>query len=248
MSSSQKVVLITGAARRVGATIARRLHAKNKRVIIHYRHSVKAAQTLCEELNAVRTDSAAMLSTDLNNINTAATLIHSAQKIWGRLDALINNASSFYPTPLGSVTAEQWDDLFASNLKAPFFLAQAAAPFLKQTEGCIINLVDIRATLPLKDFSVYCTAKAGLLMLTKTLAKELAPEVRVNAIAPGVVLWPDDTAEYDENTRAKILARTPLKRAGTPEDIANTAEFLMDHAGYITGQVIAVDGGRSLSY
>ncbi len=244
----QKVVLITGGARRVGAVIARHLHAHNMRIIIHYRSSAKEAQALCDELNKIRADSAAILSADLNNTQTLSPLIQAAQQIWGTLDVLINNASNFYPTPLGTVTEQQWDDLSASNLKGPFFLAQAAAPLLTQQQGCIINLVDIRARQPLKDFSAYCIAKAGLLMLTKVLAKELAPQVRVNAIAPGVVLWPDDENEYDESTRTRILARTPLKRAGTPEDIAKTALFLINQADYITGQVIAVDGGRTLDY
>lgn len=243
---NQKVVLITGGARRVGAAMARHLHSQNMRIIIHYRSSSKDAQTLSDELNNKRANSAAILQADLNNTNVLIPLIHDASQIWGQLDVLINNASSFYPTPFGEVTEQQWDDLMASNLKGPFFLAQAAAPFLIKQQGCIINMVDIRAKLPLKDYSAYCIAKAGLLMLTKVLTKELSPDVRVNAIAPGVVLWPDDESEFDEALRKKILARTPLKRAGTPEDIANTADFLINHATYITGQVIAVDGGRSL--
>ncbi len=245
---NQKVALITGGARRVGAVMAQRLHAQNMRIIIHYRSSAKDAEALCNTLNAERANSAAILSADLNNIEALPALIYSANNIWGQLDVLINNASTFYPTPLGTVTEPQWNDLFASNLKAPFFLAQAAAPLLIKQQGCIINMVDIRAKQPLKDFSAYCIAKAGLLMLTKVLAKELAPRVRVNAIAPGVVLWPDDESEYDEATRTKILARTPLKRAGTPEDIAKTAIFLINQADYTTGQVINVDGGRSLGY
>lgn len=245
---NQKVVLITGGARRVGAVMARHLHAQNMRIIIHYRSSAKDAQALCDELNAKRANSAAILAADLNNTKILPQLIQAANQIWGQLDVLVNNASSFYPTPLGEVTEAQWDDLFASNLKGPFFLAQAAAPLLIKQQGCIINMVDIRARQPLKDYSAYCIAKAGLLMLTKVLTKELAPDVRVNAIAPGVVLWPDDESEVDEVARKKILARTPLKRAGTPEDIANTAAFLINQADYITGQVIAVDGGRSLDH
>jgi len=243
---NQKVVLITGGARRVGAVMARHLHAQNMRIIIHYRSSAADAKKLCDELNQKRADSAAMIAADLNDTKALAPLIHHASKIWGQLDVLINNASSFYPTPLGEVTEQQWDDLLASNLKGPFFLSQTAAPLLMKQKGCIINMVDIRANKPLKDFSAYCIAKAGLLMMTKALAKELAPDVRVNGIAPGVVLWPDDENEVDEATRKKILSRTPLKRAGTPEDIANTAAFLINHADYITGQIIAVDGGRSL--
>jgi pteridine reductase len=243
---NSKVVLITGGARRVGAVMARHLHAQNMRIVIHYRSSVKDAQNLCDELNSKRANSATILQADLNDTQALPGLIQATSQIWGQLDVLINNASSFYPTPLGEVNEQQWDDLLASNLKGPFFLAQAAAPLLIKQQGCIINMVDIRASKPLKDFSAYCIAKAGLLMMTKILAKELAPAVRVNGIAPGVVLWPDDDSEYDEATRKKILARTPLKRAGTPEDIANTATFLINHADYITGQIIAVDGGRTL--
>lgn len=244
---NSKVVLITGGARRVGAVVAKHLHAQNMRIIIHYRSSAKDAQKLCDELNSKRANSAAIFQADLNDTKTLPQLIQAASQTWGQLDVLINNASSFYPTPLGEVNEQQWDNLFASNLKGPFFLAQAAAPLLIKQQGCIINMVDIRASKPLKDFSAYCIAKAGLLMMTKVLAKELAPDVRVNGIAPGVVLWPDDESEYDEETRKKIIARTPLKRAGTPEDIANTMAFLINQANYITGQVIAVDGGRSLN-
>jgi len=245
---NQKVVLITGGARRVGAVVARHLHAQGMRIAIHYRNSAKDAQALCDELNHKRANSAIAMAADLNDIAALPQIINTVQMTWGQLDVLINNASSFYPTPLGTVNEKQWDDLFASNLKAPFFLAQAAAPLLTKQQGCIINMVDIRARQPLKDFSVYCTAKAGLVMLTRSLAKELAPAVRVNGIAPGVVLWPDDEQEVDEATRNRILARTPLKRAGTPHDIAKAVDFLVNHGDYLTGEIIAVDGGRSLSF
>lgn len=244
--SNQKVVLITGAGKRVGATVARTLHAQGMRIAIHYRNSAQEAQKLAQELNQQRNDSAITMQADLNNISSLPKLINNVVETWGRLDVLINNASSFYPTPLEKATEKEWEDLFASNLKAPFFLAQAAAPHLIKQTGCIVNMVDIHSRQPLKNYPIYCMAKAGLLMMTKVLAKELGPNVRVNAIAPGVVLWPDDENEIEH--RNKIIARTALKREGTPEDIAKTMLFLVENANYITGQVIAVDGGRSLDY
>lgn len=246
MQNNQKVVLITGAAKRVGATVARKLHAQGMRIAIHYRQSANEAQTLCNQLNNERPDSAIILQSELSDTNNLNQLVEKVIKNWGQLDVLINNASNFYSTPVGEATEQHWDDLFSSNAKAPFFLAQAAAPYLKKQQGCIVNMVDIQARQPLKSHTIYCMAKAALLMMTKSLAKELGPEVRVNAIAPGVVLWA--AHENDEIQQNKILARTALKRAGTPEDIASTMLFLIEDANYITGQMIAVDGGRMLDF
>lgn len=245
---NNKVVLITGAAKRVGAAIAQHCHQQGMRLAIHYRESAQQASTLCTNFNQQRKDSAIALKADLCDTDKLEGLIAQVLGEWGQLDVLINNASSFYPAPLAKVTPTIWEDVTASNLKAPFFLSQLAAPHLKQKKGCIINLVDIQARRPLKNYSVYCIAKAGLVMLTKSLAKELGPEIRVNAIAPGIVLWPDDETEFNEALREKIIARNALKRAGTPQDIAKTAVFLINYADFITGQIIAVDGGRSLGY
>jgi pteridine reductase len=245
---NNKVVLITGAAKRVGAAIAQRCHQQGMRLAIHYRESAQHASTLCTRFNQQRKNSAITLKADLCDTDKLQGLIAQVLGEWGQLDVLINNASSFYPVPLAKVTPKEWEELIASNLKAPFFLSQLAAPHLKQQKGCIINLVDIQARRPLKNYSVYCIAKAGLVMLTKSLAKELGPEIRVNAIAPGIVLWPDDETEFNEALREKIIARNALKRAGTPQDIAKTVVFLINDADFITGQIIAVDGGRSLGY
>lgn len=227
--------------------MATRLHQQGMNILIHYRHSKEAAEDLCATLNQQRTHSAAILRGDLNETEELNNLINKAQQEWGRLDALINNASSFYPTPVGQVSEEQWQDLFASNLKAPFFLAQAAAPFLKQQKGCIINIVDIHAEKPLKNYPVYCMAKAGLVMMTKSLAKELAPDVRVNGIAPGNILWPSEENDLPENIRQDITQRIALKRQGKPEEIAQATVFLIESADYITGHILAVDGGRLLN-
>lgn len=246
--TNSKVVLITGAGKRVGAVIARHCHSLGMQVAIHYRDSADEAHALCLMFNQQRSDSAIALQADLKNIAKLEQLVSAVIKQWGKLDVLINNASSFYPIAFAKVTPNAWEDLIASNLKGPFFLSQIAAPYLKQQTGCIVNLVDIQAQRPLKNYSVYCIAKAGLVMLTKSLAKELAPKIRVNAIAPGIVLWPEDETEFDASLREKIIARNVLKRAGTPQDIAKTVDFLVNHADFITGQVIAVDGGRSLGY
>ena len=246
MQNNQKVVLITGAAKRVGATVARKLHDQGMRIAIHYRHSADEAQTLSRQLNDKRPNSSITLQADLSDVRSLTQLVENVIQTWGQLDVLINNASNFYPTPIGEATQQHWDDLFASNAKAPFFLSQAAAPYLKKQQGCIVNMIDIQARQPLKSHTVYCMAKSALLMMTKSLAKELGPEVRVNAIAPGVVLWA--AHENDEMLQNKILARTALKRAGTPEDIATTMLFLVEQANYITGQMIAVDGGRMLDF
>ncbi|MDH5544325.1 MAG: pteridine reductase [Gammaproteobacteria bacterium] len=244
-SLQDKVVLITGAAHRVGAAMTRHFHAAGMRVVIHYRHSATAAQDLADELNNQRMGSATTVSGDLNDTSLLSSIIDQSAAVWGGLDILVNNASTFYPTDLGKVTVQQWDDLFASNLKAPFFLSQAAAPYLRKGHGVIINIVDIHADKPLKGYPVYCMAKAGLVMMTKALARELGGDIRVNAIAPGAILWPEG---IDEAAKADIVSRTALKRKGDPEDIARAAMYLVRDAGYVTGQILAVDGGRSLSH
>ena len=241
---SNKVVLITGAAHRIGATTARMLHAEGMSILLHYRHSRDAAESLQTELNAMRTDSVHLIQADLHDSTRLPALVEQAIQIWGRLDVLINNASSFYATPIGTVTETQWNDLIGSNLKAPFFLSQAAAPYLRQQHGCIVSIVDIHAERPLKEFPVYSMAKAGLVMLTKSLACELGPEVRVNAVAPGAILWPENLGEKEKE---KIISRTFLKRQGAPEDIARAILYLIRDAGYMSGQVLTVDGGRSLN-
>lgn len=242
--SDNKVVLITGAAHRIGATTARTLHRAGMNIVLHYRASREPAQKLQQELNAERENSVVLVQADLHSLHALPVLIQQAYDTWQRLDVLINNASSFYSTPLGHVSEDDWADLVGTNLKAPFFLSQAAMAHLQQTQGCIVNMVDIHADRPLKGFPVYSMAKAGLVMMTKALAAELGPEVRVNAVAPGAILWPEN---LDEVTKHRIVSKTALKRKGEPEDIANTILFLIQQAPYITGQVIAVDGGRSLS-
>ncbi|MEJ2452970.1 MAG: pteridine reductase [Candidatus Thiodiazotropha sp.] len=239
-----RCALITGAAHRIGAAIARMLHAQGVDLIIHYRRSAAQAEALRDELLGVRTDSVRLLTADLHNTDSYGRLIDSARDFRGRLDLLVNNASSFYPTPLEEATVEQWDDLLGSNLKAPFFLSRAAAPLLRAHHGAIINLIDIHAERPLKGYPIYSVAKAGNAMLVRSLARELGPEIRVNGIAPGAILWPEQGVSEDE--QRMILERTALKRPGTPEDIARTLLFLYRDAPYITGQIIAVDGGRTL--
>jgi pteridine reductase len=240
-----KVALITGAAKRIGAETARTLHGAGMNIVIHYRSSRQEADELSYELNELRENSATVVQADLDDDNIYGQLIEDAVEIWGRLDVLVNNASSFFPTPVGSITLEQWHNLINSNLKAPLFLSQAATQFLKETQGCIINMVDIHAFRPMKNHPVYCAAKAGLAMLTQSLAKDLGPDIRVNGIGPGAILWPDN--DMDENTKNFIIERTALKRHGEPKDIAKAILFLVRDAGYITGHIIPVDGGRSLN-
>ena len=239
-----KTVLVTGAAKRVGRSIARELHAAGANIVVHYRQAADAAETLEEELNSVRPDSAACFQTNLLDCLALPSLVGYAINRFGRLDALVNNASSFFPTPLASIDLAAWDDLIGSNLKAPLFLAQAAVPHLKAAHCAIVNITDIHAERPLAGFPLYCAAKAGLLGLTRALAIELAPEVRVNAVAPGPILWPDDTS-FNPEARAHIIEHTLLKRSGSPQDIARTVRFLLNDAPYVTGQVINVDGGRT---
>ncbi|MEO6227023.1 MAG: pteridine reductase [Thermomonas sp.] len=244
ISPSAKVALITGAARRIGAAIARRLHADGYNLALHYRSSQGEMAALLAELNGVRADSAISLQADLAEFDRLPELVAKTVGHFGRLDALVNNASGFYPTPIGTAMPSQWDDLFASNARAPFFLAQAAAPHLRAARGGVVNLADIHGEKPLADHAIYCMAKAALLMLTKSMATDLAPEVRVNAIAPGAILWPDH--HDDEGAQAATLARTPLPRLGTPEEIAAVVSWLLGDASYVTGQTIHVDGGRHL--
>jgi pteridine reductase len=240
-----KVVLITGGVHRLGAETARTLHAEGANLVLHYRSSRERALQLQKELNQRREDSVVLVQADLLDESNLPTVVKNAVAAWGKLDVLVNNASSFYQTPLGTVDEEQWNDLIGTNLKAPFFLSQAAAPHLQKQHGCIVNIVDIHADRPLKRYPVYSIAKAGLVMLTKSLAYELGPEVRVNAVAPGAILWPEH--EMDDITKQRIISRTFLKRRGDPSNIANAALFLIRDAVYTTGHVLNVDGGRSLN-
>jgi pteridine reductase len=239
------VVLITGAARRVGAEIARTLHAAGADLVLHYRASAAEAERLADDLNARRENSALALRHDLRDIDGLARMVEVAVAHFGRLDALVNNASSFFPTPVGKIDAAAWDDLIGSNLKGPLFLSQAAAPHLAKTHGCIVNITDIHAERPLKGYSLYCAAKAGLLGLTRALALELGPAVRVNAVAPGAIEWPENATDFPPDEQQAIIEHTLLKRVGSPGDIARTVKFLIFDAPYITGQVINVDGGRT---
>ena len=245
-SLSGKTVLITGGARRVGAVIARTLHAAGANLVVHYRRSASEAAQLADELNGRRAKSVVTLQMDLMEIGRLPALIDFAQRSFGTLDVLVNNASSFYPTPIGEITPAAWDDLIGSNLKVPLFLSQAAAPALRKSRGLIVNIVDIHSLRPLRNYTVYCAAKAGLHMLTRSLAKELGPEVRVNGISPGPVLWPE--GQSDTAARDQIVESTILKRMGTPEDIAQTLLFFATSAPFVTGQILAVDGGRSVAW
>ncbi|MFC5527399.1 pteridine reductase [Rhodanobacter ginsengisoli] len=239
------VALITGAGRRVGAVIARTLHAAGYDLALHYRRSADDARALAQELERQRSGSTLLLQAELADIDALPAMLGQLLSHYGRLDALINNASAFYPTPLGTATPQQWNELFASNAQAPFFLSQAAIPALREARGGIVNLLDIYAERPLAEHPIYCMAKAALGAMTRSLALELAPEVRVNGVAPGAVLWPSDGKAYVD--QQAMLARTPLQRAGTPDDVAGAVLWLLRDAPYVTGQVIHVDGGRTLS-
>lgn len=245
MSATRRVVLITGAARRVGAAIARRLHADGDDLALHYRTSSTDMQALVDELDAARPGSTLTLQAELADFDRLPELVARTVGHFGRLDALVNNASAFYPTPAGTATAAQWDELFAVNARAPFFLAQAAAPHLKAARGAIVNIADIYAERPRADLAVYAASKAALLAVSRGLAVSLGPEVRVNAVSPGAILWPD--GGIDPALQARLLAQTPLGRVGEPADIAATVAWLLsDAAGYVTGQTLHVDGGRAL--
>jgi pteridine reductase len=246
-SLAGKTVLITGGARRVGAAIARELHAAGANLAIHYRKSNQDADALAAGLNATRPGSAATVQADLMDLGRLPALVGFAVERFGTLDVLVNNASTFYPTKIGEITAAAFEDLFGTNVRAPLFLSQAAAPALRATRGLIINIVDIHALRPLRHYTTYCAAKAALHMLTRSLAKELGPEVRVNGISPGPVLWPEGGGG-DPSMRDKVIQRTILKRMGTPADIAQSALFFAANAPFITGQILAVDGGRSVAW
>jgi pteridine reductase len=246
LTLNDNVFLVTGAARRIGAAIVTRLHDHGARVAIHYRGSAEAAKRLRDELNATRDNSAIALQADLLQIDKLPILVDAVTDWGGRLDGLINNASSFYPTPMGSIDESQWDQLIGSNLKAPLFLSQAAVKALRASRGSIVNIVDIHAQRPLRDHLVYGLAKAGLAMLTRSLAKDLAPEIRVNGVSPGAILWPEQG--MTDAKQLDILRQIPLQRAGEPQHIADAVLFLIKHANYVTGQIITVDGGRSIAW
>ena len=245
MSHGNKTALITGAAQRIGAEITRELHRRGFTVIIHYRHTESPALALANQLNAIRTNSAHCLQADLTSLKEVKELAVNALQLSGRIDALVNNASSFYPTKMTDCTTEDWDALINSNLKGPFFLCQALAASLKDNQGCIVNIIDIHSERPMQEFPIYSIAKAGVAMMTKSLAKELAPDVRVNGVSPGAILWPEQ--EPDNERKTSLLEKIPMQRTGQSSDIALTVAFLIDDAPYISGQIIAVDGGRSLN-
>ena len=243
-SLQDKVALITGGSRRIGATTARYLHQQGMRIVIHYRHSADDAEQLRAELCADRPDSVMLVRGDLAEIAKAKNLVKQCATEMGQLDALVNNASVFYPTPVGSATEDNWQDIMDTNLKAPFFLCQAAAPYLKKTAGSIVNITDIYAERPLADHPIYNASKAGLLSLTRSLARDLGPDIRVNAVAPGAIMWPQQGV--DEIAKQRLISRTPLKQVGDPMDIATAVCYLIRDAGFISGQVINVDGGRTV--
>lgn len=247
-SKENPVALVTGSSQRIGATIVKTLHAAGYNTIIHYRNSKDPAEALVKKLNALRANSAACIAADLDKTDEINLLAETALTVWGRIDALVNNASSFYATPIGTATEIEWADLVNSNMKAPFFLAQALSASLTATRGAIINITDVYADKPLAHHTIYCMAKSGNTMLTKSLAIELSPHVRVNGIAPGAILWPDQGGANDPVDQQQLLAKIPLARTGLPEDIANTVLFLLRDAPYITGQIIALDGGRSVNF
>ncbi len=241
-----RTLLVTGAARRVGAALARKLHSAGANVVIHFHRSTDEAAQLARELEGERPGSTAFVQADLLQLDELPAVIDGAIRAFGQLDILVNNASTFYPTAMGEITQAHWDDLVGTNLRAPLFLSQAAAPALRITHGLILNIADIHGMRPLKRYPVYSVAKAGLIMLTKALAREMAPHIRVNAIAPGPVMWPEDGT--DKELQHKIIDKTLLKRAGTPEDVARAALFFATEAPYLTGQILAVDGGRSVGW
>ncbi len=245
LPNSRPVVLITGAARRVGASIARTLHAAGYDLALHCRHSRRELDALIGDLEQRRGSSTLALQAELADVDALPDLVNDTIARFGRLDGLVNNASAFFPTPLQSVTPQQWDELFASNARAPFFLAKAAASHLRDRAGAIVNLLDIYAQRPLPGYAVYCMAKAAQAAMTEALAHELGPEVRVNGVAPGAVMWPESGKSYAN--KDEIIARTPLKRAGSAEDVASAVLWLLRDASFVTGQIVRVDGGRSLA-
>jgi pteridine reductase len=246
-ANTARVALITGAARRIGADIAKVLHGAGFNVVLHYHKSAVEAEQLCQTLNAIRPQSAVKVQTDLLDSLAVPALMGEALASWGRLDVLVNNASRFYKTLCGKTTEYEWDDLFNSNLKAPFFLAQAAAKHLAQHQGTIINIADVHGERPMRDYGVYCISKAGMIMLTKVLAKELGPAVRVNAVSPGAgVMWPEGGNALSSEEQQQMVARTLLKRPAEPLAVAKAVLYLVESADFVTGQVLNVDGGRSV--
>jgi pteridine reductase len=245
-NDSPKVALITGAARRIGAETAKYLHQQGMNIALHYHISRQEAEQLCAELNNIRQNSARLFCCDLEEFNNLGKLVDEAAAVWGRLDVLINNASKFYKTEVGQTSSDAWDELMNANVRAPFFLAQAAAPYLKKTQGCIVNITDIHGDRPLRDYSVYSISKAGLIMMTKSLALELGPAIRVNAVSPGMIVWPEGENKLSVELKGKIVSRTALKCHGSSVVIAKAVAYLISDSEYMTGQVIAVDGGRSL--
>lgn len=243
---SGQVALVTGGAKRVGAAVCRLLHGAGARIMIHYRTSRAEAESLGAELNRQRPDSAGLVQADLLEADTPQRLVEAVLARFSRLDILVNNASSFFPTAVGAITESAWQDLMGTNLKAPLFLSQAASPELRRRQGTIVNITDIHAERPMRGYVVYSIAKAGLAALTRSLALELGPEVRVNAVAPGPVLWPEDS-HWSAEIRRRIIEQVPLQRQGEPEDIARAVMYLVAYAPYVTGHTIAVDGGRSVS-
>ncbi len=244
VNKEQKTVLITGGAKRIGNQIAHLLHACGYNIMVHFRSSSNAANILVNELNEQRENSASSVQGDLIDVNCIPNIIEQTIETFGRLDVLINNASTFYPTPIELIEIDFWNDLVGTNLRAPAFMVKSAAKYLRETNGCIINIIDIYAQKPLSNHPLYCSAKAGLEMLTKSLARDLAPEIRVNGVSPGAILWPEQG--NSEVTKDELLERIPLKRMGDPKEIAKTVRFLIEDGTYITGQIIAVDGGRSI--
>lgn len=247
MESPTPVALITGAAHRLGAHTARHLHQRGWNLVIHYRSREVEASVLRDELNNVRPDSAVVIQADLSSPGQTETLANQAVSAWGRLDGLVNNASVFYPNPTPEASADDWDTIMNTNLRAPFFLGQACLPALKKSRGAIVNMIDIYSQRPLANHPLYCASKSGLATLTLSWAKDLAPEVRVNGVSPGAILWPEGDAAIDENYQQSILAKTPLARTGSPNDIAGAIAFFLCDAPFVTGQILTVDGGRSLN-
>lgn len=244
--ATPSVALITGAAKRIGAEISRTLHKSGMNVVLHYNSSHEEAEKLCASLNKIRKNSATLIRADLQNVPSLETLVEQAVATWGRLDVLVNNASRFYKTSIGKISEYSWDDLMNTNVKGPLFLSQAAAPHLKRTHGCIVNIGDIHAERPMRDYAVYCISKAGLIMLTKQLAKELGPDIRVNTVSPGPVLWPEGENALSEDSKKNIIERTALRCHGESSFVAKAVLYLVRDADYVTGSIIAVDGGRLL--
>ena len=247
MNKKKQVAIITGGAKRVGAAISRRLHKANIDIIIHYRNSDTEANSLQEQLNKIRKGSASIIQADLLDPNSYSLIINEAIKVYGQLNFLINNASSYYPTNINDINELNWNELIVSNLKAALFLSKEASPFLKKSNGSIINITDAHITNPKKNYIIYSIAKSGLTTLTKSLALELGPEIRVNAVAPGPVLWPDKSSEFDALYRKKVISQTMLKKVGDADDIAKAVEFLLLNAPFITSQILNIDGGRSFN-